>query len=145
MDEYVTLWVLPLLVASEDIGNNVNMTAWSSQLSIMPIVSPTCLQQTTDPHYCRARSCLVCDAGGWVKTGRKQGKDTFAFLEVNDGSSRDNLQLMVTAETYDITKLVVSTATTLLSWTTDFPTRLVARRSAPMLSCVSAPHCVSST
>jgi len=24
--------------------------------------------------------------GGWVKTGRKQGKDTFVFLEVNDGS-----------------------------------------------------------
>jgi aspartyl/asparaginyl-tRNA synthetase len=46
--------------------------------------------------------------GGWVKTGRKQGKDTFAFLEVNDGSSRENVQLMVTAETYDITKLVVS-------------------------------------
>lgn len=56
----------------------------------------------------------MCDVGGWVKTGRKQGKDTFAFLEVNDGSSRDNLQLMVTAETFDITKLVVS-ATTLLS------------------------------
>lgn len=45
--------------------------------------------------------------GGWVKTGRKQGKDTFAFLEVNDGSSMENAQLMVTAETYDITKLVV--------------------------------------
>eukprot|EP00035_Acanthoeca_spectabilis_P034859 m.31218 g.31218 ORF g.31218 m.31218 type:complete len:607 (+) comp6913_c0_seq1:110-1930(+) len=44
--------------------------------------------------------------GGWVKTGRKQGKDTFAFLEVNDGSSMENAQLMVTAETYDITKLV---------------------------------------
>eukprot|EP00038_Savillea_parva_P007657 m.171679 g.171679 ORF g.171679 m.171679 type:complete len:567 (-) comp13405_c0_seq1:188-1888(-) len=43
--------------------------------------------------------------GGWVKTGRKQGKDTFVFLEVNDGSSRENIQLMVMAETYDINKL----------------------------------------
>ncbi|CAI0627277.1 unnamed protein product [Linum tenue] len=36
-------------------------------------------------------------AGGWVKTGREQGKGAFAFLEVNDGSCLANLQVMVDA------------------------------------------------
>jgi aspartyl/asparaginyl-tRNA synthetase len=31
--------------------------------------------------------------GGWVKTGREQGKGTFAFLEVNDGSCFANIQV----------------------------------------------------
>jgi asparaginyl-tRNA synthetase len=31
--------------------------------------------------------------GGWVKTGREQGKGSFAFLEVNDGSCFANLQV----------------------------------------------------
>ncbi|MCO5582696.1 hypothetical protein L7F22_036595 [Adiantum nelumboides] len=35
--------------------------------------------------------------GGWVKTGREQGKGTFAFLEVNDGSCFANLQVLVDA------------------------------------------------
>jgi len=32
--------------------------------------------------------------GGWVKTGREQGKGTFAFLELNDGSCAANLQVL---------------------------------------------------
>ncbi|KIZ00208.1 asparaginyl-tRNA synthetase [Monoraphidium neglectum] len=36
--------------------------------------------------------------GGWVKTGREAGAGAFAFLEVNDGSSFDSLQVMVTKE-----------------------------------------------
>lgn len=35
--------------------------------------------------------------GGWVKTGREQGKGSFAFLEVNDGSCFANLQVIVDA------------------------------------------------
>eukprot|EP00249_Psilotum_nudum_P016825 c26000_g1_i1 orf=578-2509(+) len=35
--------------------------------------------------------------GGWVKTGREQGKGSFAFLEVNDGSCTKNLQVLVNA------------------------------------------------
>jgi hypothetical protein len=31
-------------------------------------------------------------AGGWVKTGRTAEKDSFAFLEINDGSCVANLQ-----------------------------------------------------
>jgi asparaginyl-tRNA synthetase len=31
--------------------------------------------------------------GGWVKTGREQGKGSFAFLEVNDGSCLASLQV----------------------------------------------------
>ncbi|KAK9048498.1 hypothetical protein SSX86_032537 [Deinandra increscens subsp. villosa] len=33
--------------------------------------------------------------GGWVKKGREQGKGSFAFLELNDGSCPANLQLMI--------------------------------------------------
>ncbi|KAK9681879.1 hypothetical protein RND81_10G034400 [Saponaria officinalis] len=36
--------------------------------------------------------------GGWVKTGREQGKGTFAFLELNDGSTPANLQVIVSAD-----------------------------------------------
>lgn len=36
--------------------------------------------------------------GGWVKTGREAGAGAFAFLEVNDGSSFNNLQVMVSKE-----------------------------------------------
>uniref|UniRef100_A0A1J3GT92 asparagine--tRNA ligase n=1 Tax=Noccaea caerulescens TaxID=107243 RepID=A0A1J3GT92_NOCCA len=45
---------------------------------------------------------------GWVKTGREQGKGTFAFLEVNDGSCPANLQVMVDASVYDLPKLVAT-------------------------------------
>lgn len=33
--------------------------------------------------------------GGWVKKGREQGKGSFAFLELNDGSCSLNLQLII--------------------------------------------------
>lgn len=45
---------------------------------------------------------------GWVKTGREQGKGSFAFLEVNDGSCPANLQVMVDASVYDLPKLVAT-------------------------------------
>ena len=43
--------------------------------------------------------------GGWVKTGREQGKGTFAFLELNDGSCFQSLQVVVQSETYDIAQV----------------------------------------
>ncbi|ESQ46326.1 hypothetical protein EUTSA_v10000517mg [Eutrema salsugineum] len=45
---------------------------------------------------------------GWVKTGREQGKGSFAFLEVNDGSCAENLQVMVDASVSDLSKLVAT-------------------------------------
>ncbi|XP_030529905.1 asparagine--tRNA ligase, cytoplasmic 1-like [Rhodamnia argentea] len=44
--------------------------------------------------------------GGWVKTGRKQGSGSFAFLEVNDGSCPMNLQVIVDAAVADLGVLV---------------------------------------
>ncbi|XP_031258902.1 asparagine--tRNA ligase, cytoplasmic 1-like [Pistacia vera] len=44
--------------------------------------------------------------GGWVKTGREQGKGSFAFLEVNDGSCPANLQVIVDASVADLGQLV---------------------------------------
>ncbi|VVB16234.1 unnamed protein product [Arabis nemorensis] len=46
--------------------------------------------------------------GGWVKTGREQGKGTFAFLEVNDGSCPANLQVMVESSVSDLSPLVAT-------------------------------------
>ena len=40
-------------------------------------------------------TCVVC---GWVKTGRVAGGGSFAFIELNDGSTPVNLQVMVTKE-----------------------------------------------
>ncbi|GAB4852717.1 Asparagine--tRNA ligase, cytoplasmic 1 [Ancistrocladus abbreviatus] len=44
--------------------------------------------------------------GGWVKTGREQGKGTFAFLELNDGSCPANLQVIVDASVAALGQLV---------------------------------------
>ncbi|KAK9099165.1 hypothetical protein Syun_026210 [Stephania yunnanensis] len=44
--------------------------------------------------------------GGWVKTGREQGRGTFAFLEVNDGSCAANLQVIVDAAVHPLAQLV---------------------------------------
>lgn len=46
--------------------------------------------------------------GGWVKTGREQGKGTFAFLELNDGSCFANLQVIVDAEIFPLSQLVAT-------------------------------------
>ncbi|KAF3502968.1 hypothetical protein F2Q69_00043947 [Brassica cretica] len=44
---------------------------------------------------------------GWVRTGRLQGKGSFAFLEVNDGSCPAYLQVMVDASlSDDLSKLI---------------------------------------
>ncbi|KAJ4966132.1 hypothetical protein NE237_017981 [Protea cynaroides] len=44
--------------------------------------------------------------GGWVKTGREQGKGSFAFLELNDGSCPANLQVIVDKEVSPLEQLV---------------------------------------
>lgn len=46
--------------------------------------------------------------GGWVKTGREADKSRFAFLEVNDGSSPKNLQVIVKAELYRLADVVAT-------------------------------------
>ncbi|XP_023520843.1 asparagine--tRNA ligase, cytoplasmic 1-like [Cucurbita pepo subsp. pepo] len=44
--------------------------------------------------------------GGWVKTGRKADKDAFAFLELNDGSCPQNLQVIIEASLADLGQIV---------------------------------------
>ncbi|XP_047337626.1 asparagine--tRNA ligase, cytoplasmic 1 [Impatiens glandulifera] len=48
----------------------------------------------------------VVRVGGWVKTGREQGKGSFAFLELNDGSCPANLQVIVDAAVAPLAQLV---------------------------------------
>ncbi|CAA7388532.1 unnamed protein product [Spirodela intermedia] len=43
--------------------------------------------------------------GGWVRTGREQGKGSFAFLELNDGSCLANLQVIVDAAVHPLAQL----------------------------------------
>lgn len=55
--------------------------------------------------------------GGWVKTGREAGAGAFGFLEVNDGSCFDSIQVMVPKEVADAVgglKALVSTGTSVL-------------------------------
>eukprot|EP00198_Chlamydomonas_reinhardtii_P003924 XP_001693260.1 predicted protein [Chlamydomonas reinhardtii] len=51
--------------------------------------------------------------GGWVKTGREAGAGAFCFLEVNDGSMFDSLQVMVSKEVGGL-KTLVPTGTSVL-------------------------------
>ncbi|KAK4756932.1 hypothetical protein SAY87_007059 [Trapa incisa] len=46
--------------------------------------------------------------GGWVKTGRKQGGGSFAFLEVSDGTCPANLQVIIDAGVSDLGQLVAT-------------------------------------
>ena len=46
--------------------------------------------------------------GGWVKTGRQQGKGEFAFLEVNDGSCQGNLQVIVDEDVHPLARLTAT-------------------------------------
>lgn len=52
--------------------------------------------------------------GGWVKTGREQGKGTFAFLEINDGSCFANLQVLVDTSLGSLSELT-PTGTSILA------------------------------
>jgi len=50
----------------------------------------------------------IVRVGGWVKTGREQGKGAFAFLELNDGSCPANLQVIVDAAVGKLSQLVAT-------------------------------------
>ncbi|MCL7032301.1 hypothetical protein MKW94_025847 [Papaver nudicaule] len=44
-------------------------------------------------------------AAGWVKTGREQGKGSFAFLALNDGSCPGNLQVIVDSSVAQLSQI----------------------------------------
>jgi asparaginyl-tRNA synthetase len=47
----------------------------------------------------------VC-IGGWVRTGREQGNNRFAFLEINDGSCFKNMQVIISKEVHELKPLI---------------------------------------
>ncbi|XP_021866009.1 asparagine--tRNA ligase, cytoplasmic 1 [Spinacia oleracea] len=59
--------------------------------------------------------------GGWVRTGREQGKGAFAFLELTDGSCAANLQVMVDAAVYDLSQIIHTGTSVSLSGTLKTP------------------------
>ncbi|XP_062210812.1 asparagine--tRNA ligase, cytoplasmic 1-like [Phragmites australis] len=46
--------------------------------------------------------------GGWVRTGREQGRGTFAFLELSDGSCAATLQVIVDAAVHPLARLTAT-------------------------------------
>jgi hypothetical protein len=46
--------------------------------------------------------------GGWVRTGREQGKGSFAFLELSDGSCAATLQAIVDAAVHPLARLTAT-------------------------------------
>ncbi|TVU31917.1 hypothetical protein EJB05_23625, partial [Eragrostis curvula] len=46
--------------------------------------------------------------GGWVRTGREQGKGSFAFLELSDGSCAAPLQVIVDASVHPLARLTAT-------------------------------------
>ncbi|GBG73250.1 hypothetical protein CBR_g12968 [Chara braunii] len=59
--------------------------------------------------------------GGWVKTGREQGKGSFAFLEVNDGSCPANLQVLVDASVHPLQELTPTGTSVLVEGVLSLP------------------------
>eukprot|EP00658_Telonema_sp_P-2_P009821 TRINITY_DN1365_c0_g1_i1.p1 TRINITY_DN1365_c0_g1~~TRINITY_DN1365_c0_g1_i1.p1 ORF type:complete len:570 (-),score=147.54 TRINITY_DN1365_c0_g1_i1:73-1782(-) len=55
----------------------------------------------------------VITVSGWVKTGRLQNKDATLFVELNDGSSQKNLQLVVDSAVHPL-KEIATTGTSLV-------------------------------
>ncbi|CAL9239886.1 unnamed protein product [Arabidopsis halleri] len=96
----------------------------TDQLAAVPLdnagASSSTVHKPWSPSRTRIRSILGRPDGGaglagqkvqisgWVKKGRGQGKGTFAFLEVNDGSCAANLQVKVDASVSDLSKLVTT-------------------------------------
>ena len=56
---------------------------------------PTCRRRRC-PGRRRRQVGKTIRIGGWVKTGREAGAGAFAFLEVNDGSCFQNIQVRCT-------------------------------------------------
>ncbi|CAM0957811.1 unnamed protein product [Alopecurus aequalis] len=86
----------------------------TAELAAASISSPP--PSDLEPPTTRTRIRAILDAGeslagqrvvvgGWVKTGRQQGKGEFAFLEVNDGSCQGNLQVMVDNKVHPLAHL----------------------------------------
>ncbi|KAI7745009.1 hypothetical protein M8C21_005257 [Ambrosia artemisiifolia] len=62
----------------------------------------------TRPDGGAALSGQTLKVGGWVKKGREQGKGTFAFIELNDGSCQANLQLIIYADVAPLGQVVAT-------------------------------------
>ncbi|KAI7739788.1 hypothetical protein M8C21_033873 [Ambrosia artemisiifolia] len=62
----------------------------------------------TRPDGGAALSGQTLKVGGWVKKGREQGKGTFAFIELNDGSCPANLQLIIYADVAPLGQVVAT-------------------------------------
>ncbi|KAL5724110.1 asparagine--tRNA ligase [Ranunculus cassubicifolius] len=77
--------------------STISNAAFSSRVLIKSIISL--------PDGGASLSGQRITVGGWVKTGREQGKGKFAFLELNDGSCPGNLQVIIDSEVCNLAKL----------------------------------------
>ncbi|XP_052166283.1 asparagine--tRNA ligase, cytoplasmic 3-like [Oryza glaberrima] len=82
------------------------MAAASLSDDLEPATDRTRIRSILADGAARAGERVV--VGGWVKTGREQGKGTFAFLELNDGSCASNLQVLVDAAVHPLAPLTAT-------------------------------------
>jgi hypothetical protein len=90
------------------------LAAYTPQLPTSSCHFMWCKQLTlTNVYACRIQVGRTLTVGGWVKTGREAGAGAFAFLEVNDGSCFDSIQVSSDSQmhTYSTSRCSRSTST----------------------------------
>jgi len=83
--------VSKLLLAADGgksmVGYVLETESSSPCLMLLPLLTRLC--------FCCGQVGQTLRIGGWVKTGREAGAGAWAFLEVNDGSCFDSLQVLL--------------------------------------------------
>ncbi|GJN05242.1 hypothetical protein PR202_ga22855 [Eleusine coracana subsp. coracana] len=82
------------------------MAAASLCDDLEPATTRTRIRDVLATGAARAGESVV--VGGWVRTGREQGKGSFAFLELSDGSCAAALQVIVDAAVHPLARLTAT-------------------------------------
>eukprot|EP00045_Choanoeca_perplexa_P007712 m.70897 g.70897 ORF g.70897 m.70897 type:complete len:624 (-) comp14182_c0_seq1:72-1943(-) len=98
-----------------DVDDSLAAAAAGLELAPQPLVGDATVESIQHPFSMHGRVVIKkllatpkafvgqeVTIGGWVKTARVQGKGTFTFLEMNDGSTPTNLQCIVASEVHDL-------------------------------------------
>ena len=92
---------------TSDLGSAPTDTLASMSLhsDLHPSVDRTRIRSIVSSSDVSALAGKKVVVGGWVRTGREQGKGSFAFLELNDGSCLANLQVIVDSSVHPLSQL----------------------------------------
>jgi asparaginyl-tRNA synthetase len=90
----------------------VEMAAASLCDDLEPATTRTRIRDVLAAGAARAGERVV--VGGWVRTGREQGKGSFAFLELSDGSCAAALQVIVDSAVHPLARLTATGTSVLI-------------------------------